>query len=65
MRNKHGNEYSPNSLHHIVVGIMRHIRATSANTIDFFKDGAFANFRKTLDEEMKRLTKTGKGTVKK
>ena len=26
---------------------------------------AFANFRKTLDREMKRLTKTGNGTVKK
>ena len=26
---------------------------------------AFANFRKTLDREMMKLTKTGKGTVKK
>ena len=26
---------------------------------------AFANFRKTLDREMMRLTKTGNGTVKK
>ena len=25
---------------------------------------AFANFRKTLDREMKRLTKTGNGTLK-
>ena len=65
MRNKHGKEYSPNSLHHFVVGTMRHVRATAAPTIDFPKDGAFANFRKTLDGEMKRLTKTGKSTVKK
>ena len=26
---------------------------------------AFANFRKTLDREMRRLTKTGNSTVKK
>ena len=67
VRNKHGNEYSPNILHvhHIIVGIMRHVRATAAPTIDFLKDGAFANFGKTLDGKMKRLTKTGKSTVKK
>ena len=65
VRNKHGNKYSPNGLHQIIVGIMRHVRAIAAPTIDFLKDGAFGNFRKTLNGEMKRLTETGKDTIKK
>ena len=28
IRKKDGAEYSPNSLHHIVCGIMRHVRST-------------------------------------
>ena len=66
VRNKHGNEYSPNSLHNIEQCVMLELHCTAAPTIDFLKDGAFfANFRKTLDGEMKRLIKIGKSTVKK
>ena len=63
VRKKNGAEYSPNSLHHIVCGIMRYVRATEPS-IDFFKDSLFANFRKTLDGEMKRIQQKGIGTHK-
>ena len=47
IRTKHGNEYNPNSLHHFVCGILRHVRNVNP-AIDFFKDSQFANFRMTL-----------------
>ena len=34
-------------------------------TVDFFKDHEYGNFRKTLDSEMKRIRRTGKGSSKK
>ena len=44
---------------------MRYMRNTQPTvTIDFFKDTQFANFRKTLDGEMKSLQKKGIGTRK-
>ena len=64
IRMKNGSEYNPNSLHHLVCGILRHIRVANL-AIDFFKDPDFARFRMTLDSEMKRLRKLGKGSVKK
>ena len=64
IRTKNGSEYNPNSLHHFVCGILRHIRVANP-AIDFFKDPDFACFRMTLDSEMKRLCKLGKGSVKK
>ena len=36
IRTKHGNEYNPNSLHHFVCGILRHVRNVNP-AIDFFK----------------------------
>ena len=64
IRMKNGSEYNPNSLHHLVCGILRHNRVANL-AIDFFKDPDFACFRMTLDSEMKRLRKLGKGSVKK
>ena len=62
-RKKNGDPYPPNSLHHIVTGLMRHLR-WSGRVIDFFKDSNFIEFRASLDSEMKRLQSTGLGSVK-
>ena len=50
-----GEEYQPNTLYHIICGIMRHVRVTLNADIDFSKDSEFAGFRGSLDAEMKRL----------
>ena len=66
IRTKKGAEYAPNSLHHIVSGIMRHLRQNCGRPdIDFFKDHEFADFRASLDAEMKRLQSAGVGSVRK
>ena len=44
---------------------MRHLRWKGQPAIDFFKDPEFADFRRSLDAEMKRLQAAGKGTKKK
>ena len=42
---------------------MRHIRQNGGKPdIDLFQDRAFADFRNTLDAEMKRLKQTGLGS---
>jgi len=64
VQKKCGEVYPPNSLHHIVVGIMRHVRGTGQPSIDFFKDPEFADFRGSLDAEMKRLQQLGIGSTK-
>ena len=66
VRSKKGTEYTPNTLHHIVCGIMRHLRHNcNKPEIDFFKDPEFADFRASLDAEMKRLQSAGVGSIKK
>ncbi len=40
---------------------MRYLREADVD-IDIFQDKEFANFRKTLDGEMKRIRSTGDGT---
>lgn len=66
VRSKKGTEYTPNTLHHIVCGIMRHLRQNCGKyEIDFFKDPEFADFRASLDAEMKRLQSAGVGSIKK
>ena len=62
---KNGSEYIPDTLYHIVCGIMRHLRESGDASIDFFKNDIFANLRRTLDGEMKRLKTKGLGTCKK
>ena len=47
-----GGEYQPNTLYHIVCGIMCHVQNTLNANIDFFKDPDFAGFRGSLDAEM-------------
>ena len=64
VRKKCGDVYPPNSLHHIVVGVMRHVQWSGQPSIDFFKDPEFIDFSYTLDAEMKRLQQQGIGTVR-
>ena len=62
VRKGDGSEYPPNSLHHIVCGIMRHMRSTTMPGVDFFTDSDFSAFRSSLDAEMKRLQSKGLGS---
>ena len=48
-----------------MVGVMRHVRWSGQPNIDFLKDPEFANFRTSLDAEMKRLQQLGVGATKK
>ena len=61
VRKKTG-EFPPNSLHHICCGIMRLLRTNGQPFIDLFADSDFANFKATLDSEMKRLQSKGVGS---
>ena len=57
-----GTEYPPNTLHHIVCGIMRHMRSTTMPGVDFYSDSEFAHLKCSLDAEMKRLQSMGLGS---
>ena len=58
-----GSEFKPNSLYHIVCGIMRYLRWNGHPAIDFFTDLEFIT-RSSLDTEVKRLQSCGKGSTK-
>ena len=60
-----GSEFPPDTLHHIVSGIQRHLRWNGKPGIDLYKDACFADFRMCLDSEMKRLQRAGLGSQKK
>ena len=62
-RKKDGTVYPPNSLHHLVAGLMRYLR-NSGRAIDVFRDAQFSDFRASLDAEMKRLQSAGVGSQK-
>ena len=62
-RMKDRSVYHPNTLHHLICGIQREVRNSNAG-IDLFKDPPFANAKKTLDSEMKRISKLGNGSNK-
>ena len=61
-RKKTGEVYPPNTLHHIVCGLMRYVGNPQ---VDFFRDPQFSSFRASLDAEMKRLQANGIGSRKK
>ena len=61
-RKKDGNEYPPNTLHHICCGIMRHLRQIGQPSLDIFKYPACSDFRRTLNSEMKGMQSIGVGT---
>ena len=51
--------YPPDSLYHIVCGLLQFIRQNEKPHVDFFRDRDFAEFRMVLDSEMKRLKRAG------
>ena len=56
IRKKNSSEYLPNTLHHIVSEIMRHIcHKCGRPEVVFFKDPGFSDFHSLFDAEMKRL----------
>ena len=65
VRKKDGNKYPPNTLYHIICGIMRHLQNNGQPDLEFFKDSMFASFRMILDAEMKRLQGKGLGSKRK
>ena len=62
IRKKDGSEFPPESLHHLVSGLQRFVRWKNNLAIDVFKDAEFAEFRRCLDSEMKRLQRAGLGS---
>ncbi len=54
----------PNTLHHLVCGVMRYLRWNGQPKIDFFTDVDFSHFKQSLDAEMKRLQSQGMGSKK-
>ena len=64
IRKKTGEVYTPNTLHHICCGLMRHIRLSGNPQVDFFKDPEFSDLHASLDAEMKRLQADGVGSKK-
>ena len=62
VRKKDGSQFPPNSLHHICCGLMRYLRLNGQPSIDFFSDSDFADFKASLDAEMKRLQSEGTGS---
>ena len=64
VRKKDGTEYPPNTLYHIICGLMRHLRQNGMPDVDFFKEKAYADLRTTLDAEIKRLKLLGIGATK-
>ncbi len=61
VRKKVATVYPPNTLHHICCGLIRHLRWTGQPHTDFFKDEGLADFRASLDAEMKSLQGQGIG----
>ena len=58
-------EYPPDTLYHICCGIQRYLRWNGKPGIDILGDPAFAEFKSSLDAEMKRLQASGVGSNKK
>ena len=58
-------EFPPNTLYHICCGLQHYLRWNSKPYIDFSNDKAFADFKSSLDAEMKRLQSAGIGSKQK
>ena len=64
---KQGNppsEYPPETLYHICCGIQRYLRWNGKPDIDILSDSAFADFKSSLDAEMKQLQASSLGSTK-
>ena len=62
VRKKNSTEYPSQTLHHLCSGLLRYLRQNGHLTLDIYKDSLFAEFRATLDAEMKRLQRLGIGS---
>ena len=65
IRKQNGLEYPPNTLHHLVCGILRFLRQNRRPEVAFFIDASFQDFCNSLDVEMKRLQSAGLGSKRK
>ena len=65
VRKKDGKVYPASTLHHLCCGVMRHLKENGWHRLDIFQDPSFAEFRSTLDLEMKKIQSLGIGTKKK
>ena len=54
VRKLNGAKYQPNTLYHIICGIMRHIKLARSVELDFFKNPEFSDFRASLDGWMEK-----------
>ena len=64
VRKMDGKEYCPDTLYHIVCGVMRFLRQNGKPEVDLLKEQCYADFRSTLDAEMRRLKRAGMGSRK-
>ena len=55
---RHCQPYPPDTVHHIICSIMRHL-CHQRKQLDIFQDMCFSEFRTVLDSEMKRLKAAG------
>ena len=58
VRKMNGQPYPPDTVHHIICGIMRHIRQ-KRKQLHIFRHMCFFEFRTVLDSEIKRLKAAG------
>ena len=58
IQKKDGSEYTSTTLHHLVAGLVRHLKEADVK-IYIFQDEEFDKFRKALDSEMKRIRSIG------
>ena len=63
MRKKDGSEFPPNTLHHIVCGIMRHLRDKSPS-LDFFTETDFTQLKKNTGCRNEKAAKPRFGITK-
>ena len=58
-------EFPSNTLYHICYGLQCYLRWNGKLYINFLNDKAFADFKSSLDAEMKRLQSAGVGSKQK
>lgn len=62
VRKESGEEYPPNSLLALVMGLQGHLRLVAKKAVSFLESDDYTPMRQVLDAAMKRLTKKGLGS---
>jgi hypothetical protein len=57
IRKRGGDEYPPNSIYQVCVGIQRHLRDNHRPELEIFKHANFKLFQDVIDSQMKSLTR--------